>query len=230
MTHRVSDMNSSGKIEYGIDTNDGSRSRKMRMTRLVGPIESGKDVNSRLKDLGSACARRRYVKTVSMLLVLCAAAIVVVSALALTEASQTTISAKARQPGSPHTVYGYEFDADGVTPLNGCVVTITNTATGEFIIFNETHDGWDPSINIYSVDLSELLVHGWTVGDILNVTAVKGAATGWNESAITAAAFDRIDVTLNGTAIPEFPMVILPVGGMIALFAVVSLRRKGKEQ
>jgi len=225
-------MNGSGSIEYGIDTNGNPRSREIRMTRLTGSIESGKTGNSRLKNPGSTYAGRRYVKTVSMLIVMCAASMLVVSALALTEASQATLSANARQPGSPHTIFGYTYAADGVTPLNGCIVTITNMNTSESIVFNETHDGWDPAQNIYSVDGTEFVLHGWAVGDILNVTAVNGLSTGWNESAITDNPFgyDQIDVTLDGTVIPEFPMLILPVGGMIALFAVVSLRRKSKKQ
>lgn len=225
-------MNVRGKIEYGIDTNDGPRSRKMETTRLVGSIESGKHVNSRLKNLGSIRTRRRYVKAFSMLLVLCAAAMVVVSALALTEASQATISIKDKQPPpTPHTIYGFSWAADGVTPMVGSIVVVTNTRTGEFTTWNETHEGWDPTSNIYSIDLSEMPT-AWVVGDLINVTSTNGASIGWNESVVTdnPFGFDQIDVTLDGTPIPEFPMLILPVGGIIALFAVVSLRRKGKEQ
>lgn len=218
-------MNYSGKIEHGIDTNGVSRSRKMRTTRLVGSIESGKDVNSRSKGLGSAYAGRRYVKTVSMLIVLCAAAILAVSALALTEASQTTISANARAPGPPHPIYGWTWDADGVTPLTSCDVTVTNLNTTEFIVTTS-----DSVEGIYSIDMSEFQ-NGYEIGDILNVTAVKGAQTGWTEAPITdnPDGNDRIDVTLDQAVIPEFPLLILPVGGMIALFAVVSLRRKSKK-
>jgi hypothetical protein len=227
MPYGVSTMNVRGKIEYGIDTNDGPRSRKMETTRLVGFIESGKHVNSRLKNLGSIRTRRRYVKAFSMLLVLFAAATVVVSALALTEASQASISAK--QPPSPHTIYGFSWASDGVTPMLGSIVTVTNTRTGEFTTWNDTHEGWDPLSNIYNIDLSEMPT-AWVVGDLFNVTSVNGVNIGWNESVVTDNAFDQIDVTLDGTPIPEFPMLILPVGGIIALFAVVSLRRKGKEQ
>jgi hypothetical protein len=226
MPYRVSLMNISGKIEFGMDTNEGSRSRKMKTTRLVGSIESGKQANSRLKGLGSVRARRSYVKAVSVFFVLCAAATVVFSALALTEASQATV----RQPVPPHTIFGYSFAADGVTPLNGAIVTVTNMRTGEWTIWNETHDGWDPTSNIYSIDLSEMPT-AWADGDLINATATKDFAIGWNEGLVTgSAAYDQIDVTLDGTVIPEFPMIILPVGGMIALFAVVSLRRKSKEQ
>jgi hypothetical protein len=230
MPYGDSDMNSIGKIEHGIDTNGDSRSRKMKTTRLVGSIESGKDVNSRLKGRGSARAGRRFVKTASMLLVVCAAAIFVVSAFALTEVSQKTASIKA-PPGTAHTLIGYTYAADGVTGWNGCFVVVKNTATGESITYDNNHPDWDPSIPIYNIDAG-LFTLGWNVGDLLNFTATNGVAIGYNESFITTNQPDITDITLNMTytPIPEFPMVILPVGGMIALFAVVSLRRKGKEQ
>lgn len=166
---------------------------------------------------------------VSMLLVVFAAAIVVFSALALTEASQTTLSTKDIPP-TPHTILGFTYDDDGVTPINGAIVNITNTRTGETTQWNETRPSWDPDANVYSIDLSELPT-AWILGDIINVTAWKDTEIGWNEGPITdnPFAYDQIDVNLNGTwvpPIPEFPMVILPVGGMLVLFAVVSLRRK----
>ena len=89
-------------------------------------------------------------------------------------------------------------------------------------------------MNVYSVDLSEL-PSGWAFGDLINVTATKDIEIGWNEGYVTdnPDAYDFINVNLNGTwvpPIPEFPMVILPVGGMIVLFAAVSLGRKSEEQ
>lgn len=192
---------------------------------IRGRIEYG-----RLKNPGSVRTRRRYVKAFSMFLVLFAAATVVVSALSVTGASQTSISAK-QVPPPPHTIFGYSWAADGVTPMLASIVTVTNTRTGEFTTWNDTHDGWDPLSNIYSIDLSEMPT-AWAVGDLLNVTSVNGVNIGWNESVVTdsPSGYDQIDVTLDGAPIPEFPMLILPVGGMIALFAVVSLRRKGKKQ
>ena len=222
-------MASSGKLEYGMDTSGSPSSRKLETTRLVGSIGCGTDVVPRSSRRGLARARRRYVKMVSMLLVVFAAAIVVFSALALTEASQTTLSTKDIPP-TPHTILGFTYDDDGVTPINGAIVNITNTRTGETTQWNETRPSWDPDANVYSIDLSELPT-AWILGDIINVTAWKDTEIGWNEGPITdnPFAYDQIDVNLNGTwvpPIPEFPMVILPVGGMLVLFAVVSLRRK----
>jgi len=229
MPYGESNMAFSGKFEYGMDASGAPNSKKLKTTRLVGSIESDKHFNSRLKGLGPVRGRRRYVKTVSMLIVMCAAAIVVVSGLALTDASQATVSASARAPGPPHPVYGWTFDADGVTPMTDCEMTFRVVRTGEIITYTE-----ELGANAYVIDMS-MFQEGYdavTWLDILNVTAVKGSQIGWNETAITdnPDGNNQMNVTLNGTAIPEFSTVILPVGGLIALFAVVSLRRKGKEQ
>jgi hypothetical protein len=53
-------------------------------------------------------------------------------------------------------------------------------------------------------------------------------AIGWNESVTLPMGFVAIDVTLNGV-IPEFPMMVLPVVGLLAMFIVVSIRRRGKQ-
>ncbi len=163
---------------------------------------------------------------VSMLLVLCVAAVAVVSAVALTEASQATISTKA-PPGTPHTIFGYTYDIDGVTPLVSCDVIITNLNTSEQIVTTS-----DSVEGIYSVDLS-LLTLGWSYNDSLNVTAQKGAFSGWNVSLVTEnpSEYDQIDVWVKEPLIliPEFPMVILPVGGIIALVAVLGLMRRHEE-
>jgi hypothetical protein len=219
-------MNISGIYEHGIDTKGDSRSRKTGMPRMVGTIERSGDVSSRSMGKRSAFTRMGYVRMTSMLLILCVATVLIVSAVAMTEASQTMISSEKAPPLPPHPIFGYTVDADGVTPLTSCDVVLTNKATGDTLVTTSDALG-----GIYSEDAANFL-NGYAIGDIINVTATKGAQVGWNESAITdtPAGYDQIDVTLNGSAIPEFPMLILPVGGMIALFAVVSLKRKGKEQ
>ena len=230
-------MTFSGKFENVMDTSGAPSSRKMKTHRLVGSIESGKDVISRSTRCGSARARRRYVKTVSVLLVLCVAAIVIASAVALTEASQATISTKADLPPMPHAVFGYTYDLDGTTVVGGCHVTITDLSTGDVIITtsNSVPDEFGEGLGLYSVDLSNFAT-AWAYGEILNVTAWNpgGVYAGWTEAPITENeyGYDRIDVTMDkdATLIPEFPMVIVPVAGMIALFVVVGLRRRGEEQ
>jgi hypothetical protein len=158
-----------------------------------------------------------------MLIVLCAAATLVVSALAVTEASQATISNKA--PPTPHPLFGYTYDADGVTALPGCDVILTNLNTSEVILTTS-----DATLGIWSEDAANFPTP-YEIGNIINVTATKGLQIGWAEAPLTDTpeGYDQIDVTLDGTGIPEFPMLILPIGGMIALFAVVSLKRKSKK-
>jgi chitodextrinase len=73
--------------------------------------------------------------------------------------------------------------ADG-TPLNGCTVTITEEATGEVVVWNESREEWDPNQNVYAINMLEFM-DGWAVGDVLNVTATKGALIGWNEGQVS---------------------------------------------
>jgi len=114
--------------------------------------------------------------------------------------SAPTISPTLAGVWPPHAVFGYTYTADGVTPLPGCVVTITNLRTMDSIIWNETHAEWDPSLNFYIVYTYEF-VNGCYFGDMLNVTATKGSLIGWNEAPITdGQGFDWIDVVLNAEA------------------------------
>ncbi|MBE3042296.1 hypothetical protein IMZ48_06895, partial [Candidatus Bathyarchaeota archaeon] len=91
-----------------------------------------------------------------------------------------------------------------------------------------------PLDGYYEIDLNNPLIFPSTYldGDLINVTAIDrtGTSIGWNESAVPGGPTMTMDVTLTGTAIPEFPMVIVPVMGMLALFVVVRLRRRGEEQ
>ena len=224
----------SEKFEIGMDRSGSPGSRKLNTARLVGFIESGTDVISQSTRCGSARARRRYVKSVSVLLVVCAVAIVVVSAVAMAPLGKATapqtVSAKDRAPGPPHTIFGYTYDTDGTTPVLSCTVLITVEATGEALFFSSSSDE-----GIYNVDMTYFQL-GYTYGDMLNVTAwnPSGVYCGWNRAPITdnVDQYDRIDVTMDKdpTQIPEFPMVIVPVAGMIALVVAVGLRRRGEEQ
>ncbi|MBU1914923.1 MAG: PKD domain-containing protein, partial [Candidatus Thermoplasmatota archaeon] len=112
-------------------------------------------------------------------------------------------------PGTPHPVFGFTTDANG-NPINGCVVTVTDTRTGEFTIWDQNNPGFDPNSNIYSVDLSELKPLGWTFGDILNVTATQGTWIGWNEAPITDTleGYDQIDVILHQAGPAPFDVTI----------------------
>ncbi|MBU0685138.1 MAG: PKD domain-containing protein [Thermoplasmatota archaeon] len=129
--------------------------------------------------------------------------------------SASALSARS-PPGTPHPVFGYTYAADGVTPVNGCLVTITDTGTGESITYTEA-----PDSNIYSVDLSELQL-GWAFGDILKVTATTSTMAGSAEGPITdtLAGYDQIDVILTSTGVTK--IVTLTVTDTIGQTSSVS--------
>jgi len=130
----------------------------------------------------------------------------------------------------PHAIYGFTYAADGVTALPGCTVFITNMRTGESIVYDSTREFWDPTSNVYSVDLSEfrLIVPpaytSWVFGDLLNVTAVKGTAFGWTVAPITDNPYghDQIDVVLAGVFGPILKTVTLTVTDAIGRTDSVS--------
>jgi hypothetical protein len=216
----------------GSDRKCDSRQSRISTTRAVTSSGSDMIAVSRPKNARFAYTRMRYAKVVSML-VMCAAAIVVVSAIA--HASVVTEKATAPPivqgpPVTPYLLWGYTYDGVG-GPVE-CNITVTNLNTGDSNTTNSWQvDPW-PLDGYYELDLANQLESGVTVGDIINVTAIErnGTSIGWNEMAVPGGGSMHIDVTLSGTWIPEFPMVIVPVMGMVALFAVVRLRRRGEEQ
>ena len=105
------------------------------------------------------------------------------------------LSGRSRFLYPPHAIFGFTYAADGVTALPGCIVTVTNTRTGETIVWDETRETWDPNLNLYFVDSTELM-HGYYIGDLLNVTAIKGNFIGWTEAPVSDNGFDQIDVIL----------------------------------
>ena len=131
----------------------------------------------------------------AMLLTVCAVW-AITPAQSTTEPSQTNMPSNGARSGPlPPTIWGFTYAVDGVTPLNGCTVAITEEATGEVVVWNESSAEWDPTLNFYSIWMGEFM-DGWTFGDVLNVTATKGALIGWNEAQITADGQINVDVTL----------------------------------
>ena len=123
----------------------------------------------------------------------------------------------------PHPIMGVTYDSDGTTPLPFCTVTVTDVTLGESAVVESDADG------VYQYDIANLPGE-YAIGDEILVEAVNetlqisGSATG----VVTGEFFDIIDVTLN-VVIPEFPLVITPVVGILALFVVVRVRRKKEE-
>lgn len=161
------------------------------------------------------------------MLVICAATITVVSAIAYASVNSEKVRALDLLP--PYTLEGLITDSVGSS--YNCTVIITNVRTGESnITWSDPLDGY------YRMDIQHAFPSAFLPGDLINVTAINDTAMliGWNEQPVPTPPGGSMwmDVLLDGTysGIPEFPMVILPVMGMMALFVVVGLRRKGREQ
>lgn len=228
-------LDSGGRIRpYGSGRDCSNRLGKNDTTRAIRSRESDASVVSRRMGLRSANARMRSAKTISMLIV-CATAIIIVSATVLAFVGKANASVPntsgsnsdpSPAPGAPFLVRGIIYDSVG-SPQPGCDVKITNTRTGEFGTYVSEFDGY------YEYDMQVGTTSGILPLDIVNVTATLGTLIGWAEAQIPdpAGPYINIDVTLHegGAPIPEFPTVIVPVAGMLALFAVVSLRRRGEE-
>jgi len=166
----------------------------------------------------------RYAKIASML-VICAAATIVVSAIAHASVDSEKVIAQDLLP--PYNLEGFTTDAS-LVPY-ACDVTVTNMRTLESCTTTSY-----PEDGYYTIDIQHALPSAFIVGDPINVTATNFAALliGWNEQPVPGGGSMWMDVTLNGTwdGIPEFPTVIVPIVGMLAVFAVVSLKRRGEEQ
>lgn len=123
------------------------------------------------------------------------------------------------QPQPPFLLAGFTRDSAG-NPLPGCEVNITNKRTGNSAVVNSDADGY------YNYNLRDF-PGGIQEGDIINVTATKDLAIGWNETAIPPQPWFYIlmDVTL-GTVIPEFPSAVVPIAGVIAVLGLVALGRR----
>lgn len=155
-------------------------------------------------------------------LFVCVAAIALIAsgaALAATNRSGAVVAFDPDQPLPPYNVIGYTYDAGGAL-LPGCTVNITNVRTGNYSLTASD------SNSFYQYNLNDL-PGGWVVGDIINVTATKDLAIGWAEGPTTGGAYLWLDVHLTGI-IPEFPMVLLPVVGILAVLGVASFRRRQK--
>jgi hypothetical protein len=127
---------------------------------------------------------------------------------------ETPISTMEDPPGTPFGVYGYTYAADGVTKEPSCSVNITNVNTGFYWVVASGVTGFY-NAGIYG-----------TAGDEICVQAVKGEM--WGEtSAEATGVYLPIDVTLDQTGeIPEFPTLVVPVVGVVALLTVVGIRRR----
>jgi len=225
-------MNRSNEIGlYGTGMKDKSRSMRTRPSRSLAV---GWGVRYRLKRFWPESAARGRLKMIS--LIACVAAIIVISAIAsvLTSDAKKASDPKTEEVTSgviiiqaeppPYYVAGHTYDALGVA-MTDCLVNVTNLRTGSWNLTTSSATTGLYRWNLWSMDGDFL------EGDTINVTATKGLMTGWNQSVVPTpmGSYLTIDVTL-GTEIPEFPMAIVPIAGILVLVVAFSAMRRGKEQ
>ena len=169
----------------------------------------------------------------AMLLACVAVALVVSGAVVLSagRGNETTAlppvipGSSADIPVPPFSIYGYTYDENGAL-LPDCTVTLTNVNTSESVVFDSG------AAAFYMKDLTELEL-GYTNGDVFHVEAVKGELWGENNTVIdfeSPLPYIQLDITLEGEVIPEFSTVLIPVAGVLVLFAIVGLRRRKAEE
>jgi len=197
------------------------RSRKL-WSRAPGPESLG------LKDIRQLPPIRRVKPTNIRKKVLAASAIMVIAAVLVLAALALAPTAKLLQaepkqgtPGTPYPVLGIAFDISGV-PLGGVHLNITNTNTTMFnnTLVTETTPG---SEGYYVFDLGSL--GQAQPGHVITIVANTTTATGANITVLPLvfSGYIWFNVTLNGTAIPEFGAVVVPVVGVLAAFIMTVL-------
>lgn len=111
------------------------------------------------------------------------------------------VSIDADVPVPPYYVAGYTRDTMG-TIVPGCTVTVKDMRTGESITSTSDASGF------YMVDIANGLPSGMLVGDLVNITAVKGEMIGWAEVNLMAGSYTSVDVILSSPQLPPFDVVI----------------------
>lgn len=178
-----------------------------------------------------APARRRNVR-ISALLAFTAVAVIVASAALLPNGGEPTDpaipgrSSDLGAPPLPYYIYGWTNDSGGV-PVPFSTVTITNVDLGGEAVVTSQADGR------YMYNLANMAVgepaEYYENGDLIRVEAEDGSLSGMSEGyVVLPGQFTVINVTLD-TVIPEFPMVIAPVAGILAMFIIVRSRRRNTE-
>ena len=127
-------------------------------------------------------------------------------------------------PPPPFLLYGTTYASDGTTPLAGCTVTVTDVTTGATLI-GIVSDGTG---TYYVMDLNPLYQ---LAGDTIIVNAIGPAGEiGSGTGVIGSNPYLGIDVTLTDAAIPEFTAIVIPIAGMISIFAVARVASRRKEE
>lgn len=203
------------------------RSRRL-MSRSVGPRSKG------LRDLADLPKIKR-VRTARLTEAVAAAGVMMIAPLATvvaivmavvlaTSMVPKNVMVEAPEP-QPYSLYGFVFDSGGIPVLN-CPVNVTNLANGQYIVTTS-----DPEFGAYIINLKPISGDVEPApGTVFRITATLGLDVGVNETATpdpVGAGF-WMNVTL-GTVIPEFGELVLPIVGMIGMFAIVAVRARSKK-
>jgi hypothetical protein len=125
-------------------------------------------------------------------------------------------------PPLPYILYGYTYDIAS-NPIESVNVTIVNMRTADVGKTVSDVNGY------YQFDLANL-PNGYSLGDPISITGNTTEYNGSNSTAVTGSGGKWLNVTL--VSIPEFPSVLVPIGGMmiIVLLAPTIRRRISKKQ
>jgi hypothetical protein len=214
----------------GLGTSDGYSPSLGGKSEMVGYYGSGMKTIPRRRRSMMTYRIRRHAKPIGMFLVLAAVALVAaaIAPALFAQVSGSHIPAKINDgpPPPPYTVFGYLTDNLG-NPALLVLVTITDNNTGA-VWTNVTDDVF----GFYTVDLNTQPLN-WNASDTIYVYATDGTYEGSNEGIALGPgneAYLWLNIAMNSpVGIPEFPMVIMPVIGMVAIAAVVSLKRRRGE-
>lgn len=126
-------------------------------------------------------------------------------------------------PLPPLLIFGYVYYMG--TPVAGATVTLTNQNT------SETSDPYiTGSDGLYMLQLADL-PSGYSPGNVIVVTAEKASEMliGSGSYTVTGTEPGYAQLDINMVLIPEFPTLIIPVVGMVAVVAAVRLVRAKRD-
>ncbi len=172
----------------------------------------------------------RRMATVAALVVLAAAAIVIPSAGLLPSMSQWSrpdVPAGTEAPPLfPFYLVGHTF-AEAGEVIGGAEIHIQDTTTGAW---NNTTMS-DPVTGFFICDINNGLSGGIAVGHIIAATAYLGALQGTNQTLLRTplGSYTQMNITLDqGSEIPEFGTVLLPIAGMLGIVVAVRVASRGR--
>jgi len=180
---------------------------------------------------GWTAERRRKTKRAVALLA-CATALTLLSAAFLLSAGDRSEeptpslpdipswnAGKEDPPGTPYPIGGYTYGPDGITLVKGAAVNVTNVNTGFYWLTTSSLTTGFYNVIAYA-----------TAGDLIHAEATLDELFGEAE-ATASGTFLNLSITMYDVGeIPEFPMVAVPVAGMMAFLLVAGIRRRRNVQ